>query len=333
MARFEVASVPVAAVDAATAPLTYSQSLAPSYTPATWLQALVAAGAETLLRVPFENATWNVKLPFDTSRSYESEPPLADDGAAGDGGGGLHPRGGGHARGEADARLVGQLDHVVALAKRARAITFGGVNPPFTIFLLSPANLGGRRAAMVLNPRAEFELARQLRSAEGAALGDVFSFVSGLYFRGKAAYARAFGRTPDGLASGLVISAGEGLRPLAERVTLPRLRAWAEVSIDERNRAFTEPLVEHAEALERAHGGDARIVLLGSVASDKYVRPLTRVFGDHLLFPPDFVGRGDMSRGSLMLRAARAGRELAYAPVEGALRRGRRAPGVAAMGG
>jgi hypothetical protein len=207
------------------------------------------------------------------------------------------------------------------------------VSRPFTIFLLSPANLGGRRAAMVLNPRAEFELARQLRSVEGAALGEVFSFVSGLYFRGKAAYARAFGRTPDGLASGLVISAGEGLRPLGERVTLPRLRAWAEVAIDERNRDFTEPLVEHAEALERAHGGDARIVLLGSVASDKYVRPLTRVFGDHLLFPPDFVGRGDMSRGALMLRAARAGRELAYAPVEGALRRGPRAPGVAASGG
>ena len=70
-------------------------------------------------------------------------------------------------------------------------------------------------------------------------------------------------------------------------------------------------------------------MLLGSVATDKYVRPLVRVFGDHLLFPSDFVGRGDMSRGALMLRAARDGRELAYAPVEGSARRGPRAPGIA----
>jgi hypothetical protein len=69
-------------------------------------------------------------------------------------------------------------------------------------------------------------------------------------------------------------------------------------------------------------------VLLGSVATEKYVRPLTMVFGDHLLFPPDFVGRGDMSRGALMLKAAREGRELAYAPVEGAVRtRARSSPG------
>jgi len=60
------------------------------------------------------------------------------------------------------------------------------------------------------------------------------------------------------------------------------------------------------------------------VATNKYVRPLTRVFGDHLLFPPSFVGIGDMSRGSILLRAARDGNELAYAPVEGAIRHGPR---------
>jgi hypothetical protein len=199
----------------------------------------------------------------------------------------------------------------------------------FTIFLLSPANLGGQRAKVVLNPRAEFELAKELRSAEGARLGDVFSFVSGLYFRGKAAYAEAFGRPPPGLAGGLVISPGEGLRFLHERVTVARLLAWAEVDIDEHNRRFTQPLLEHATALEQAHGGDTRFVLLGSVASDKYVRPLTRVFGERLLFPPDFVGRGDMSRGALLLRAARARDELGYQPVAGSSRHGPRAPGVA----
>jgi hypothetical protein len=119
---------------------------------------------------------------------------------------------------------------------------------------------------------------------------------------------------------GFVISAGDGLCPLHERVTLGRLRAWADVDIDGGNAAFTEPLVEHAAALERAYGATARFVLLGSVATDKYVRPLTRVFGDHLLFPPDFVGKGDMSRGSMLLRAARTGQELAYVPVEGARR-------------
>jgi hypothetical protein len=159
-------------------------------------------------------------------------------------------------------------------------------------------------------------------------LGEVYSFVSGLYFRGKMTYAETFGRPPPGLAGALVISPGEGLRFLYEPVTLERLRAWAAVPIGERNRSFTEPLVAHAAALERAHGATTRFVLLGSVASDKYVRPLTRVFGDHLLFPPEFVGRGDMSRGALLLRAARAGRELGYAPVEGAQRHGPRAPGV-----
>jgi hypothetical protein len=92
------------------------------------------------------------------------------------------------------------------------------------------------------------------------------------------------------------------------------------VDIDAGNPFFTEPLVEHAEALVRAVGSQCRFVLLGSVATDKYVRPLVKVFGDWLLFPSDFVGRGDMSRGSILLKAAAAGRELPYVPVEGARR-------------
>ncbi|HEY8927235.1 MAG TPA: hypothetical protein VIU64_22785, partial [Polyangia bacterium] len=178
---------------------------------------------------------------------------------------------------------------------------------------------------------ADLPLARALRSAGGAKLAEVFSFVSSLYFRGKVAYAAAFGRPPDDLSRALVISAGEGLVPVDEAVTIARLTAWREVEIDARNDEFTRPLVEHAEALERAYGATTRFVLLGSVASDKYVRPLTAVFGDHLLFPLDFIGRGDMSRGALMLRAAREGRELPYGPVEGAARRGGRAPSIAAV--
>jgi hypothetical protein len=197
-----------------------------------------------------------------------------------------------------------------------------------TIFLLSPANLSGERAKMVLSPRAGFAVAQALQSAEGVPLGEVFSFVSGLYFRGKAVYSATFARPPEPDTGALVISAGDGLIPLADGITADRLRRWADVEISERNPDFTEPLIRDAEALERAYGASTRFVLLGSVASDKYVRPLTRVFGDHLLFPSDFVGRGDMSRGALMLRAARDAVELSYEPVEAAIRRGRRAPRI-----
>jgi predicted kinase len=200
--------------------------------------------------------------------------------------------------------------------------------PPYTLFLLSPANLSGQRGKLVFNPTAGFPLAEQLRSPSGAPLGDVFSFISGLYFRGKKAYAEAFGRAPPGLSPGLVISPAEGLRFLHEPVTVERLQRWGEVPVDEHEPRFVQPLVEHAEALRSGLGDSARFVLLGSVATDKYVVPLTGVFGERLLFPPEFVGRGDMSRGSLMLQAARTGAELAYAPVLGLDRRGARAPGV-----
>jgi hypothetical protein len=190
--------------------------------------------------------------------------------------------------------------------------------PAFRVFLLAPANLAGRRAAMVQNPRAEFDLARRLRAPGGAPVGEVFAFVSGLYFRGKLTYANAFGRAPEGLARALVITPAEGLLAAEEPVTLDQLRAWADVAVDARNPTFTRPLYRDAERLERAHGSGTRFVLLGSVATSKSVRPLTTVFGDHLSFPLDFVGRGDMSRGALLLRAARANAELRYAFVEGA---------------
>jgi hypothetical protein len=193
------------------------------------------------------------------------------------------------------------------------------------MFLLSPANLSGVRGELVFNPQADFPVARQLQ-AGGAPIGELFSFVSSLYFRGKVAYQAAFGRPPPGLPGALVITQGEGLRFLDEPVTLERLRNWATVPIDARNPRFTDPLLRHAAALLRTHGATTRFVLLGSVASGKYVDPLARVFGERLLFPPDFVGRGDMSRGGLMLRAARTGRELTYAPIAGTERHGARPP-------
>ncbi|MEI9936450.1 MAG: hypothetical protein WDO69_04425 [Pseudomonadota bacterium] len=186
---------------------------------------------------------------------------------------------------------------------------------PCTIFLLSPAKLSGRRGAMLLNPSTKFRLANELRSAEGAALGDLFSFVSGLYFRGKLAYARAFGRAGAGTETSYVISAGGGLCTVDERVTLQRLRGWANVSIHQHNPHFSVPLVRHASALLERSAALTRFVLLGSIANDKYVEPLLDVFGQALFFPAEFAGLGDMSRGGLLLRAVRDKRELAYVPV------------------
>jgi hypothetical protein len=67
-------------------------------------------------------------------------------------------------------------------------------------------------------------------------------------------------------------------------------------------------------------------VLLGSIASARYVEPLLEVFGARLSVPETFAGRGDMSRGGLLLRCAATGEELVYAPAEGATRHGARPP-------
>jgi hypothetical protein len=202
---------------------------------------------------------------------------------------------------------------------------------PHRVFVLSPANCGGVRAKMVTSPSARFQLAEQLRTAEGAHLGDVFSFVSGLYFRGKLAYARRFAAPPDPLepvtASGiLVITPNAGLRAADAPVTIETFRTFAEASIDLGNSAYRQPVERGARALLEAVGPDCEVVLLGSIASGKYVEVLQPVFGDKLVFPPAFVGRGDMSRGGLMLRCVTAGVELDYAPITGAVRHGARPP-------
>jgi hypothetical protein len=196
--------------------------------------------------------------------------------------------------------------------------------PAHRIFLLSPASTGGKRASLLLNERATFPLATQLRMAEGAPLGDVFSFLSGLYFRGKLTYARTFARPPRGVDRSLVITSSRGLVSPETRVTLDDLRAFANVPISADEPRYAEPLIADAERLFTAVGRTAELVLLGSIASDKYVKVLGEIFGDRLLFPADFVGRGDMSRGGLMLRCARENRELDYIPVAGATRRGAR---------
>jgi hypothetical protein len=168
-----------------------------------------------------------------------------------------------------------------------------------------------------------------LRTRDGAPIGDVFAFLSGLYFRGKLAYARRFARPPadaSWMGSGaLVITANRGLVPAETRVTIEHLEAFAETDIDARERRFRAPFARDlglvAEAMK-----DGEVILLGSVASAKYVDVLLETFADRVLFPSEFVGRGDMSRGGLLLRCVDAGAELTYVPIKGATRKGARPP-------
>jgi len=196
------------------------------------------------------------------------------------------------------------------------------------IFLLSPADCSGKRALLLHRPEADHDLARRLRGNEGAALGEVFSFVSSLYFRGKLAYARAFARPPRGVAGALVITPSDGLSTPESLVTLEDLRRFAGVPVDCGDERYREPLLRDLRALlPRLDGAD--VVLLGSIASRKYTDLLTDALGPRVLFPSDFVGRGDMSRGGLLLRCVRERRELGYAPLVGAERHGVRPPRLA----
>lgn len=194
------------------------------------------------------------------------------------------------------------------------------------VFLLSPAYAGGERARMIMNERAQFELARRLRSGDPPALGEVFAFLSGLYFRGKLAYAAAFAQ-PAGKTSGvLVITPNRGLMPAEVPIGLDELRAFSEVEIDGADRRYRQPLERDVRKLARQLPVEAQVVLLGSIATGKYVDILLKTFGERLVFPGDFVGRGDMSRGGLLLRCAVDGYELNYIPVSGAIRHGKRPP-------
>ena len=198
------------------------------------------------------------------------------------------------------------------------------------VFLLSPANCNGRRGAQLLSPKSQSVVAQRLNSSDGVSLGELFAFVSQLYFRGKLTYARHFAAPPEIdnpiVGTGVhVITTNAGLRSPDTRVTRSAIRQFAAENIDPDNRAYRRPLEQSAKALRREIG-DCEVVLLGSVASGKYVDLLLPIFGDRLMFPVHFVGRGDMSRGGLMLRCVRSGEELTYGPLGLATRHGPRPP-------
>jgi len=192
------------------------------------------------------------------------------------------------------------------------------------IFLLSPAYAGGQRARMIMNDRAEFELARRLRSENQPTLGEVFAFLSGLYFRGKLAYANAFTQPAPKMSGILVITPNRGLVPVASPIGIDDLREFGTVNISEDDPRYRGPLERDARKLAKKLTANCEVILLGSVATGKYVDVLLEHFGNRLLFPADFVGRGDMSRGGLLLRCAVDRNELPYISVAGAIRKGKR---------
>ncbi len=170
-----------------------------------------------------------------------------------------------------------------------------------------------------MDPRARFPLAQRIQ-ADGISLGEAFSFLSGLYFRGKLAYARQFGRPPAGAGRLEIITSNRGLLQEDTVVRADDLCAFGSVDIDGNDPRYRKPLARDAGRVAALDDGSVEVVLLGSIATAKYVDVLLEALGERLLFPPDFVGRGDMSRGALMLRAARDERELDYIPVAGAIR-------------
>jgi hypothetical protein len=186
------------------------------------------------------------------------------------------------------------------------------------IFLLSPASLNGLRAKQLMSPRAKFELAARYRTPEGVEIADAFAFMSALYFRGKLAYAKRFA-VPSAILGGagiFVITSGYGLVSIDWRLTKERVKRMQKIDVDASARSYTKPLREHAQLLGNALDDDSQVILLGSVATGKYVDVLRPLLGDRLRFPAPFAGLGDMARGGLMLRAAREGHELPYTTLD-----------------
>ena len=196
--------------------------------------------------------------------------------------------------------------------------------PQRRIFLLSPASCGGKRAALLFNERAEFPVAQKVRVKPGAPLGEVFSFLSGLYFRGKLAYAKAFENPPRGIEGIHIITPTDGLMSPQALIRLEDLERFASVPIEADDPRYRIPLDRYAQSLAAAIGPRCEVVLLGSIATGKYVDALLPIFGARLVFPQEFVGHGDMARGGMLLQRAASGVEFSYLPVSDPSRLGPR---------
>src|SRR6188768_2698996 len=139
------------------------------------------------------------------------------------------------------------------------------------VFLLSPARIGGARSNLLFRPEANFDLAIRLRQGQ-ATVGEVYAFISNLYFRGKLAYVNAFG-------DALVIVPGRGLLPPATVLSHSEFLATGGIPVEEDNDAFQQPLLRDARQLNET-SPDCQCILLGSVATPKYTAALLKIFGE-----------------------------------------------------
>lgn len=201
------------------------------------------------------------------------------------------------------------------------------------VFLLSPAFCRGRRADILMKPGSALPIAREL-AAGTLPLGKAFAFLSGLYFRGKLAYAERFAHPDPGWHdTTLVITPTRGLQQPSMPVGVEMLREFAAGDVHPDEAAYREPLESGAANLAARLQATTPIVLLGSVATGKYVDVLRPILGERLYYPTAFIGRGDMSRGGLLLRQAAAGEELEYAVLQVGMRpRGPRPPRLQPLG-
>ena len=90
---------------------------------------------------------------------------------------------------------------------------------------------------LLTRKEATFELAQRLR-AGGIPLGEAFTFLSGLYFRGKTTYATEFGKAPRGLFAQYVITSSDGLLAADAVVDLQTLKQFSRGS----NRTYGIPV-------------------------------------------------------------------------------------------
>jgi hypothetical protein len=140
------------------------------------------------------------------------------------------------------------------------------ISQPLVIFLLSPANSSGVRARMLFSPHAESDLAHRLQNS-GATLGGVYSFISGLYFRGKLAYAETFKKPPPTIAGVHIITPAAGLLLPDSILTLAELRRITSTRVDPANPHYRKPLDRDLLRLRALLDADTQIVLLGSIAT------------------------------------------------------------------
>ena len=179
------------------------------------------------------------------------------------------------------------------------------------VFVLSPANCNGLRARWILQQNSRAELAQRLRR-DGAPLGEVFSFLSALYFRGKLAYAQAYADPPSNCPGIMIITPTAGLVPHDTVIRVSTLRGFSRGRIHLKSRNYCSLLQRTAKKLAIRLGGDCELVLVGSLATGKYLDILAPIYGNRLRVPETFIGLGDMSRGGLLLGCVRENQQLNY---------------------